>query len=162
MCQQHYLCKRMLRKDTKRVFRADMLESGIVSVVQLPCTTGSHEDRTTAILIADIAMAGQHHTRMQAASLARLMTVTPFWQTHRPSARAPSGASCATPARRSLMLRSGLLPTVPQPTSRLSRDTAGRLSLLPPPPPTNGAAWAAPRSTADRGIRSYRLPRLST
>jgi hypothetical protein len=65
--QQHYLCKRMLRKDTKRVFRADMLESGIVSVVQLPCTAGSHEDRTTAVLIADIATAGQHHIRMQAA-----------------------------------------------------------------------------------------------
>ena len=77
----------MLRKDTKRVFRADMLESGIVSVVQLPCTTGSHEDRTIAVLIADIATAGQHHTRMQAASLARLMTLTPFRQTHRPSAR---------------------------------------------------------------------------
>ena len=137
----------MLRKDTKRVLRADMLDRRIVSVVQLPCTTGSHEDRTTAVLIADIAMAGQHHTRMQAASLARLMTVTPFWQTHRPSARAPSGASCATPARRSLMPR-----PAPQPRPRHNLLAACRVTS------PGGFLYRHHRlpRTAQRGLRHGR------
>src|SRR3954454_22168144 len=59
----------MPRKDTKRVLRTNILHRGIVSVLQLPYTMGYHKDRTTAVLIADIATAGQRPIQMQAASL---------------------------------------------------------------------------------------------
>src|SRR4051794_24919934 len=57
----------MLRKDLKRVLRANMLKRGVASAGQLLCTIGCHEDPTTAILIADIPTAGQHHIQIQAA-----------------------------------------------------------------------------------------------